>query len=569
MARQRDRVRVARVLRALLVGALGSGAATVLFEQDFGRDLVVPLWAVTWAPPAFYLLLALVALRHTPAGRRLGWAVATCGVNAVSRSHHRAGAVVRPSDVVCRRLHPGPVDVRAGAGHPSGDRAARDVRVAQPRPSADDDPAGSFGDAAAVETRAPPLPIATPNWDAVLHEVPASTIRGRLRSNAPARQPERVERRPVHGPSEPNASERTERTERVERTSDASRSRRRSQRPVAAAPESPRPLSMPFVQPPPPPADEPLTRISFDRIATQLPPDVFVLPPARLSESLREPHVVTVPSRHVLPHLADGAIDIPWAVIEYQFPEMAFALPQAEVRRRFAGWHLSLPMDEVLSQAPPELWRVDVPAPDLTALNQFPAPFALGEAAPASQPTPAAVAAAPPAPAARRRRRAWHRRVQAPVAPAVARRVRGRRAASAPVSVAPAPVAAPQRTPPWPRRRLCGSGGPGRGGAGRTGTGCRAGDSRRRCSAAGPAPLRRRWSQHRRPLERRRRSLSRPWLPLRRRRPRRLRSRHRGQRAGESGTLADARASRRQRRQRPRRSRPRRTTRRARRWRGH
>ena len=65
----------------------------------------------------------------------------------------------------------------------------------------------------------------------------------------------------------------------------------------------------------------------------------------------------------MLPHLADGAIDIPWAVIEYQFPEMAFALPQAEVRRRFAAGMLSLPMDEVLSQAPPEMWRVDVPAP--------------------------------------------------------------------------------------------------------------------------------------------------------------------------------------------------------------
>ena len=59
-----------------------ASTATVLFEQDFGRDLVVPLWAVTWAPPAFYLVLALVALRHTPAGRRLGWAVAACGVNA-------------------------------------------------------------------------------------------------------------------------------------------------------------------------------------------------------------------------------------------------------------------------------------------------------------------------------------------------------------------------------------------------------------------------------------------------------------------------------------------------------
>jgi len=43
MARQRDRVRVARVLRALLVAALDSLAATTLFEQDLGRDLVVPL----------------------------------------------------------------------------------------------------------------------------------------------------------------------------------------------------------------------------------------------------------------------------------------------------------------------------------------------------------------------------------------------------------------------------------------------------------------------------------------------------------------------------------------------
>src|SRR5262249_24809391 len=153
----------------------------------------------------------------------------------------------------------------------------------------------------------------------------------------------------------------------------------------APAHEAPRLLTAPFVQPPPPPSGEPLTRISFDRIATQLPPDVFVLPPARLAESLHEPGVLTVPSRHVLPHLAEGAIDVPWAVIEYQSPEMAFALPQAEVRRRFTGWNLSLPMDEVLSQIPPEMWRVAGPAPDLSALGQFPAPFAPGQATPETQ----------------------------------------------------------------------------------------------------------------------------------------------------------------------------------------
>src|SRR4029453_17529623 len=108
---------------------------------------------------------------------------------------------------------------------------------------------------------------------------------------------ERVER-----PERAERAERVARTERVERTERFEPEP--TPIPVAAAPEPPRPLSMPFVQAPPPPADEPLTRISFDRIAAQLPPDVFVLPPARLSESLREAHVVTVPSRHVLPHLA-------------------------------------------------------------------------------------------------------------------------------------------------------------------------------------------------------------------------------------------------------------------------
>jgi hypothetical protein len=47
------------------------------------------------------------------------------------------------------------VDVRAGARRPSAGRAPRDVRVAQPRPASDDDPARSFGDASGVEARGP------------------------------------------------------------------------------------------------------------------------------------------------------------------------------------------------------------------------------------------------------------------------------------------------------------------------------------------------------------------------------------------------------------------------------
>ena len=290
MARQRDRVRVARVLRALVVGALGSGAATVLFEQDFGRDLVVPLWAVTWAPPAFYLLLALVALRHTPAGRRLGWAVATCGVNAglglttalaLSFAHPMSfpGAFIRalwtfaPAPAI--HLLVAPLVMFAWRSRVRPRMTIQLDRSATPSPS---------------RPATPPLPTATPIWDGV-HEAP-SFDPGPAPLYRVARQP--APAAPVHVPVPVPAPAPAPAPAPV---------------PVAAAPapatpapaprsESPRPMALPFVAPPPPPVDEPLMRISFDRIAIQLPPDVFVLPPARLAESLREPLVLTVPSRH-------------------------------------------------------------------------------------------------------------------------------------------------------------------------------------------------------------------------------------------------------------------------------
>ena len=92
--------------------------------------------------------------------------------------------------------------------------------------------------------------------------------------------------------------------------------------------------------------------------------------------------------------------------------------------------------------------------------------------------TRAVVAAAPPAPP-RARRRAWHRRVRRPWhrrrPPCRGRRRRphGQRCSGA--------GRCAQRTRRGPGAG-CASGSPGRGGAGRTGSGCRAGDSRRRCS---------------------------------------------------------------------------------------
>jgi len=151
---------------------------------------------------------------------------------------------------------------------------------------------------------------------------------------------------------------------------------------------------------PPPPVEEsasgtqePVVRVSFERVADQLPPDVFTLPPARLGESLHEPHMLLIPRRLVLPQLGEGAVEIPWTLVDGQFPDLAFAMPQNEVRRRFPDWVISLPMDEVIKQVGMDAFRVQSPAADVSDIGDFPAPFNPGppepEETPAAEPTAA------------------------------------------------------------------------------------------------------------------------------------------------------------------------------------
>jgi hypothetical protein len=142
-----------------------------------------------------------------------------------------------------------------------------------------------------------------------------------------------------------------------------------------------------------------MVRVPLLKIADQLPPGVFVLPPERLAESLREPHMLVVPRRLVVPQLREGAVDVPWTLVEDQFPELALAMPAAEVRRRFPDWVISLPMSEVVRQIPPELLRVEAPAADISQIDAFPAPFTPGPPAPepaADTPVPPAGVAPPP-----------------------------------------------------------------------------------------------------------------------------------------------------------------------------
>jgi hypothetical protein len=157
------------------------------------------------------------------------------------------------------------------------------------------------------------------------------------------------------------------------------------------------PPSPPVIATPEPPSvEEPVIRVPFDRLADQLPPDVFVLPPERLAESVREPHVIVIPCRLVLPQLGEGAVEISWTLVDDQFPELALAMPRLEVRRRFPGWVLSLPMDEVVRQLPRELFRAQAPAADLFDITQFPAPFAPEPPAPLVAPAAAGAPEAEP-----------------------------------------------------------------------------------------------------------------------------------------------------------------------------
>jgi hypothetical protein len=124
---------------------------------------------------------------------------------------------------------------------------------------------------------------------------------------------------------------------------------------------SPAPLEVPPTPRRSPPAeastlsvDDGLVRISFDRVAAQLPAEAFVLPVHRLGESLKEPHTLLVPRRVVLAQMRAGGIAVDWQTIAAQFPELALGMSAADFRHQYPDLTLSLPVDEVLAQLPPD-----------------------------------------------------------------------------------------------------------------------------------------------------------------------------------------------------------------------
>ena len=442
MARQRTRVRLSRSLRAVAVALLAAVTATALFEAEIGRALLLSSSTVAGAPPVLYLVLAMVLLRGAPLSRRLGWAIAACGVYAalglvsgvtLSLAHPMSleGAMRRslwsfaPAPLV--HLLAAPLVLLAWRSR------LIPVRIVFRAKSVDATPP-------AARPPAPPLPSSTPDWDSVLHS-PTSTSwassagsamfgrAGRGRDSA-SDDSARVERAPAAAPTV--AAPLPPKAVVTAPAAVAATPMVAARAPMVAAPAPMVPTPSPKVVTPPPvvsapaptvavqkpkvaatrpvaaspaladeaapTAQEPVLRVPFDRIADQLPPDVFTLPPARLAESLPEPNVLHIPRRLVLPQLGEGAVEIPWTLIDGQFPALAFAMPQAEVRRRFPGWVLSLPMDEVVRQLPLDLFRMEGQSADLSGIAEFPEPFSAGPPEPEEAPAPP-TAVVKPAPA--------------------------------------------------------------------------------------------------------------------------------------------------------------------------
>jgi hypothetical protein len=117
-----------------------------------------------------------------------------------------------------------------------------------------------------------------------------------------------------------------------------------------------------------------MVRVSFNRIAEQLPVNSFRLPLDRIAASLREPGSLLVPQQLVRAQLLEGVVRVRWDVVSDQFPQQ-LGLTDAEIGGRLSDGQLVLPLDEIVSQLPRDLFVLRNPPLDLTGIENFPEPF--------------------------------------------------------------------------------------------------------------------------------------------------------------------------------------------------
>jgi hypothetical protein len=139
--------------------------------------------------------------------------------------------------------------------------------------------------------------------------------------------------------------------------------------------------------------DEPTVRISFSRVAPELPVEAFRSPLEQVAERMRQPGSLLIPQSVVLPQLAEGLIRVGWDVVAPQFPRDEMAVSDAEMAERLPNG-IRLPLDEVIRQVPLDLFMAPGPAADVRGLEYFPAPFQPLLSDPAPEP-PVGMAADP------------------------------------------------------------------------------------------------------------------------------------------------------------------------------
>jgi hypothetical protein len=228
-----------------------------------------------------------------------------------------------------------------------------------------------------------PSPSVAPQ---IVPEAPPISIIERPRM-APPSTPEHVVAGPPHAPQlEPSPVSSPERPAPVEE-------------PVFSALEPeplPEPVRVPEPQPVADPAsapavDEPTVRVSFDRVAADLPAEAFRGPLDQVAARMQHPGALLIPLSRVLPQLGEGLIQVGWDVVASQFPREQMAVSDAEMTERLPNG-IHLPLDEVIRQISPDLFVTSGPAIDVRGLESFPAPFQPLLSDPAPEPAPAAPA---------------------------------------------------------------------------------------------------------------------------------------------------------------------------------
>ena len=146
-----------------------------------------------------------------------------------------------------------------------------------------------------------------------------------------------------------------------------------------------------------PVVEGPTVRISFARVAAELPADAFNVPVDQLAERMRQPGALLIPQSLVLSQLAEGLIRVKWDAVASQFPRETLTVPDSDVMTRLPNG-ITLPLDEVISQIPPDLFMLGGSAVDLHGLESFPAPFEPVVPDPAPHPPKADQLAPPPLP---------------------------------------------------------------------------------------------------------------------------------------------------------------------------